>query len=70
MPRNNEPERVKADIGAQEITQNEIVEDENSIRLSVEDQVRFAELLLNPPELSPALLRASETHKRLIRDSR
>jgi hypothetical protein len=36
----------------------------------VEDQRRFAELLLGPPELSPAMLRAKEAHKRLIRESR
>jgi uncharacterized protein (DUF1778 family) len=40
------------------------------IRLSVEDQRRFADSILNPPELSPALLRAQEAHARLIRESR
>jgi hypothetical protein len=32
----------------------------------VEDQQRFADLLINPPELSPALQRADEAHTRLI----
>lgn len=36
------------------------------IPLSVEDQQRFVDLLLNPPPLSPALVRARETHHRLI----
>lgn len=36
------------------------------IRLSVEDQQRFADALLNPPEPSPALKRAAKAHKKLI----
>ena len=54
---------------AQEVA-HKVIEEEHIIRLSVEDQKRFAELLLNPPELSPAMLRAREAHKRLIRESR
>lgn len=54
---------------AQEVA-HRVIEEEHIIRLSVEDQKRFADLLLNPPELSPALLRAREAHKRLIRESR
>jgi uncharacterized protein (DUF1778 family) len=40
------------------------------IHLSVEDQRRFADCLLNPPELAPALPRAREAHARSIRESR
>ena len=40
------------------------------IRLSVEDQGRFADLLLNPPELAPAMKRALEARERLISDER
>jgi hypothetical protein len=40
------------------------------IRLSMEDQRRFVELLLNPPPLSSALKRARCAHCRLIRESR
>ena len=36
------------------------------IRLSVEDQERFAQMLLNPSPLAPAMLRAKEAHARLI----
>jgi len=39
------------------------------IRLSIEDQRRFVELLLNPPALSPAMKRAKAAHARLIRES-
>lgn len=39
------------------------------IRLSVEDQQRFAELLLDPPPLSPAMERALEAHRRMVRYS-
>jgi uncharacterized protein (DUF1778 family) len=38
--------------------------------LSVEDQQRFVELLLNPPALAPALKRAKRAHARLIASSR
>ena len=37
------------------------------IRLSIEDQRLFAEALLNPPEPAPALVRAAENHRRLVR---
>jgi uncharacterized protein (DUF1778 family) len=36
------------------------------IKLSLEDQVAFAEALLNPPDLSPAMRRAFEHRRRLI----
>ncbi len=42
------------------------IEDAHIIRLSVDDQQRFAELLLNPPPLAPAMKRALESRKRLI----
>ena len=35
------------------------------IRLAVEDQRRFADMLLDPPPLAPAMERAREIHKRL-----
>ena len=46
------------------------IEETNNIRLSIEDQQRFVDLLLNPPRLSPALERARKAHSRLIRESR
>jgi uncharacterized protein (DUF1778 family) len=46
------------------------IEEAQIIRLSVDDQQRFAEALLNPPPLAPAMKRALQTHKRLVRDSR
>jgi len=49
---------------AQEAAQRTI-EETHIIRLSVEDQRRFVDLLLNPPPLSPALERARDAHKRL-----
>ena len=42
------------------------IEDEQIIRLSVKDQQRFAELLLNPPAVTPAMKRAFKAHKKLI----
>lgn len=38
----------------------------NEIRLTSADQQRFAEALLNPPPLAPALHRAMEHHQRLL----
>ena len=36
------------------------------IRLSVEDQRRFVEAILNPPEPTPALRRAFQRHRKLF----
>jgi uncharacterized protein (DUF1778 family) len=46
------------------------IEDAHIIRLSLDDQRRFVDLLLNPPAPSPALKRAKEAHDELIRESR
>ena len=46
------------------------IEETQLIRLSVDDQRRFAELLLNPPEVNAAMTRAQQAHARLIRESR
>jgi len=51
---------------AQEIAQRTI-EDASVIRLSLEDQRRFVDLLINPPEPSPALQRADKAHAELIK---
>lgn len=42
------------------------IEDMEIIRLSAEDQRRVAEALLNPPDPSPALVRAYERHRRMV----
>jgi uncharacterized protein (DUF1778 family) len=42
------------------------IEEAQIIRLSVQDQERFADLLLNPPPLAPAMNRALKERKRLI----
>jgi uncharacterized protein (DUF1778 family) len=54
---------------AQEAAQRTI-EQTQMIRLSLGDQERVVELLLNPPSLSPAMKRARRAHARLIRESR
>lgn len=48
---------------------HQTIEDAQIIRLSVDDQHRFAELLLNPPALAPAMQRALKARKRLIADA-
>ena len=49
---------------------HQTLEDAQIIRLCVDDQQRFAELLLNPPPLVPAMQRALKARKRLIADSK
>lgn len=44
------------------------IEEATLIRLSVADQMRFAELLLNPPEPSEALRRAGAAHERWFQE--
>jgi uncharacterized protein (DUF1778 family) len=46
------------------------IEDAQIVRLSVDDQQRFAELLLNPPPLAPAMKRAIKARKLLIADTK
>jgi uncharacterized protein (DUF1778 family) len=50
---------------AQEVARRTI-EENQLIRLSVQDQVRFVDMLLNPPEPTDALKRAKLAHKALI----
>lgn len=54
---------------AQEAAQRTI-EEMHNVRLSIEDQCRFVDMLLNPPALTPAMKRAKAAHARLIRKSR
>jgi uncharacterized protein (DUF1778 family) len=57
-------------VAAAEEAAHRAIEQTSIIRLSVEDQRRFVELLLNPPPLTPAMKRARKAHARLIRPSR
>lgn len=57
-------------VAAAEEAAQRTIEETHLIRLAMEDQRRFVDLLLNPPEPSPALVRAKEAHARLIRESR
>ena len=50
---------------AQEIAQRTI-EDASVIRLSIEDQRRFIDLLINPPKPNQALQSAAKAHAELI----
>jgi len=46
------------------------IDEAQIIRLSIEDQQRFIQLLLKPPAPAPALKRAKRAHSRLIASSR
>lgn len=43
-----------------------VVEEAGVVRLAIADQQRFAEALLNPRPLAPAMERARERHRALI----
>lgn len=49
---------------------HQTIEDTQIIRLSVQDQHRFAEMLLTPPPLAPAMKRALKARRQLIIDSK
>lgn len=53
---------------AQEIAQRTI-EETNFIRLSLEDQQCIVNLLIDPPELNPAMQRAAKAHADLIQNT-
>ena len=56
-------------VSAAEETARRAINDSHIIHLSVADQRRFAELLLEPPPLSSAMQRAKKAHANLIGDS-
>ena len=53
-------------VGAAQEAARRTIEQAQIIRLSIEEQQRFAALLLSPPELPPAMARAAKAHKKLI----
>jgi uncharacterized protein (DUF1778 family) len=57
-------------VGAAQEAARRTIEQTQIIRLSMEEQQRFASLLLDPPALSPAMARAAKAHKKLITSSR
>jgi uncharacterized protein (DUF1778 family) len=54
---------------AQEVA-HRTIEETTIIRLSVEDQRRIAEAILDPPPPNDALRRAFDAHRRLVLESR
>jgi len=53
-------------VSAAQEAAHRAIEENQIIRLSVEDQRRFVDLLLNPPPPAPALVRAKEAHAALF----
>ena len=49
---------------------HQAIADAHFVRLSVDDQQRFVDLLLNPPALAPAMKRALKARQRLIADTK
>ena len=53
-------------VAAASAAARKVIEDTEIIKLSVEDQERFAEALINRPPLTPAMQRAVQRHRRLF----
>ena len=49
---------------------NRTIEESEIIRLAVEDQRLFAETILDPPPLAPAMERAIERYRRVVKSAR
>ncbi|MCK7576584.1 MAG: DUF1778 domain-containing protein [Chromatiales bacterium] len=56
-------------VAAAEDVARRTIEETTILRLSLEDQRRFVELLLDPPSPNPALQRAAQAHAELIQGS-
>jgi len=57
--------RLEAHLPAEEVAERTI-EREAVVRLSAEDQRRFADAILHPPAPNAALRRAARRHRRLF----
>jgi uncharacterized protein (DUF1778 family) len=57
-------------VAAAQEAAHRTIEDAQIIRLSVEDQQAFAEAILNPPPLAPAMERAIDRYRRETTTSR
>ena len=57
-------------VDAAEQAARQTIEETSIIRLSVADQSRIADALLNPPEPNKALRRAFAAHKQLVVETR
>lgn len=53
-------------VAAAEDLARKTIEQSHILSLSMEDQERFAKALIEPPALSPAMLRAKDAHAGLI----
>ena len=53
-------------VAAASAAARKTIEDAEILRLSAEDQQRFADAILNPPPVAPAMQRAIQRHRRLF----
>jgi uncharacterized protein (DUF1778 family) len=53
-------------VSAAQLAAQRAIEDETLIRLSAQDQQRFAEALIDPPAPNKALQRAKRAHQKLV----
>ena len=53
-------------VAAAQEAAHRTIEETQIIRLSVEDQRAFAEAILNPPPLAPAMERAIERYRKIV----
>lgn len=57
-------------VAAAEEAAERAIREAHIIELAIDDQRRFAEALLNPPELGSTWSKARKSHRRLISESR
>ncbi|GEM_PF-3338064 len=65
----SQPQRHRDTEAAAQEAACRAIEENQIIRLSVEDQRAFAEAILDPPAPSKGLLRAADAYRNLIKDS-
>ena len=53
-------------VAAASAAARKTIEDTEMIKLSIEDQERFAQAMINPPPLTPAMKRAIARHRSLF----
>jgi uncharacterized protein (DUF1778 family) len=57
-------------VAAAQEAAHKTIEEIQSLRLSLEDQIAFAEAIIAPPEPNDALRRAKDAHRRLVSGTR
>ena len=57
-------------VAAAQEAARKAIEETQLVRLSLEDQIAFAQAIITPPEPNDALRRAKDAHRRLLPETR